>query len=139
MSSLIYSHVNNKENKTYKPFYGAITVMKSVVGSGILGLPYVISNFGPIIGSFLFLCIYFITQYTCLLLLKAKNLSGHSNYTTIARVKLGAKAKIIMSVTVILSNVGVCMAEMIVFGDTFRNIVKIKIKLYFFIQNKFFL
>jgi amino acid permease len=56
-------------------------------------------------------------------LIKAKNISGHSNYTTIAKVKMGQKAKIIMSLTVILSNVGVCMAELIVFGDTFRNIV----------------
>jgi amino acid permease len=61
MTSFIYSHVDKEKGKTYKPFYGAVTVMKSVVGSGILGLPYVISNFGPIIGALIFFIIFLIT------------------------------------------------------------------------------
>ena len=38
---------------------------------------------------------------------------------------MGTGGKVLVSITVIFSNAGVCMAEMIVFGDTFRNIVNI--------------
>ena len=60
-----------------------MTIMKTVVGVGILGLPNVIRNMGWAVGLAIFILTSFLNQFSCRLLLKVKNLSHHSNYSTI--------------------------------------------------------
>lgn len=58
--------------------------MKTIVGAGILSLPYTISKLGYILGVFIFIIVIAIIQFNTWMLLKAKNLSKHSNYSTIS-------------------------------------------------------
>jgi hypothetical protein len=113
---------NNKKVK-YKSLFATVQVMKTIVGTGILGLPYVIRNFGLVIGIGLFLVVYIANEYTCLLLLKAKNTTRHSNYQSIGIVAIGPVIKIIINIVVVLHNMGICMAELIIFGTTCQNVV----------------
>jgi amino acid permease len=57
--------------------------MKTIIGAGILSLPYTISKLGYVLGILMFLIILTIIQFNTWMLLKAKNLSKHSNYSTI--------------------------------------------------------
>jgi sodium-coupled neutral amino acid transporter 11 len=57
--------------------------MKTVIGAGILSLPYTISNLGYMFGLFVYVLVVAINQYTSKMLLMSKNLSRHSNYSTI--------------------------------------------------------
>lgn len=113
-----------KRSMKYSMFYASIQVMKSIVGTGILGLPVVMANFGLVIGLFLFLLVYGVTEYTCYLLLKCKNLSRHSNYCTIGYAAVGSSIKIINNLMIIINNIGTVMAELIIFGTASTNIVK---------------
>ena len=87
----------------------SITIVKTIIGSSILIVPYTISQLGYLFGTIVFLSALAINQFGTLLLLKAKNLSGHSNYATIfnsiweSRVSRGIGYMLIF-----LNNIGFC-------------------------------
>lgn len=58
-------------------------IIKTVIGSGIIAMPYTINKMGWVFGTILFAAAGMANQFTSVLLIKAKNLSGHSNYSTI--------------------------------------------------------
>ena len=97
--------------------------MKSVIGSGLLGVPDLFKEFGLVPSLILFILIFLTTFYTSTLLIKSKNLSGRSNFCTIGNASIGSSSKIIISLLIILLNIGVCMAELVIFGSSLISIV----------------
>ena len=59
------------------------TIIKTVIGAGILTIPYTMSKMGYVLGIIMFLVAGILAQFGSVMLLKAKNLSHHSNYSTI--------------------------------------------------------
>lgn len=87
-----------------------MTVVKTVIGAGILSMPYSIDKMGYVFGIIIFLIAGAVAQFTSLLLLKAKNLSKHSNYSTIFYEVWRSKiAKAIGSILIFLNNIGICI------------------------------
>jgi amino acid permease len=87
--------------------------MKTVVGAGILALPYTISQLGLALGIGLFVLIIAVMQFNSVLLLKAKNLSRHSNYSSIAfHIFRNKGAQIVCNLAIFLNNAGICIAEL---------------------------
>lgn len=87
-----------------------MTVVKTVIGAGILSIPYSINKMGYVLGIVVFLGAGVIAQFTSVLLLKAKNLSRHSNYSTIFYEVWRSKiAKAIGSILIFLNNIGICI------------------------------
>lgn len=85
------------------------TIVKTVIGSGILAIPYSMSKMGYVFGSLVFVVAGVVIQYGTVLLLKAKNLSHHSNYSTIFYVIWKSRiAKSIGSLLIFLNNIGIC-------------------------------
>ncbi len=65
---------------------------------------------GYVLGIVVFLGAGVIAQFTSVLLLKAKNLSRHSNYSTIFYEVWRSKiAKAIGSILIFLNNIGICI------------------------------
>lgn len=89
--------------------------MKTVIGAGILSLPLTVSRLGYVLSLIVFLIVIAIIQFSCVLLLKAKNLSKHSNYSSIGyhifRTKLAQAA---CSLMILLNNTGICIAELLI-------------------------
>jgi amino acid permease len=87
------------------------TIVKTVIGSGILTIPYTMGRMGYVLGIALFLGGACLVQFASILLLKAKNLSHHSNYATIFYAIWPSRiAKGIGSLIIFLTNMGVCKA-----------------------------
>lgn len=85
------------------------TIIKSVIGSGILGLPYTVSQCGWVFAVIVFSMATVLTQFGSILLLRAKNLSGHSNFSTIFyHIYQNKFCKGLGSVLIFLNNLGVC-------------------------------
>ncbi|CAD8146330.1 unnamed protein product [Paramecium octaurelia] len=102
----------------------SVIIMKSMVGVGILGIPYVASNFGAILTILILMVIFINGILSSNLLLKSKNLSRRSNFSTIGFYIFKHKWIIILvNVMIILSNLGVCLSELIIFGDTVGNLM----------------
>ena len=92
--------------------------MKTIIGSGILGLPYVLSQFGCVFGVIILIIFGIETQFSCYLLLRCKNLSHHSNYCTIGPKCIGKHSKYIINLIFILNNLGVCIIELVIFATS---------------------
>lgn len=86
------------------------TIIKTVIGSGILGLPYTVSKCGWVFALIVFAIATIVTQLGSVLLLKAKNLSGHSNYSTIFyHIYQSRLSKGLGSILIFLNNLGICI------------------------------
>ena len=80
-----------------------------MIGSGILGLPYTVGKCGYIFAIIVFAMATMVTQLGSILLLKAKNLSGHSNFSTILyHLYQNRWCKGIGSILILLNNLGIC-------------------------------
>lgn len=83
--------------------------MKTVIGVGVLGLPYAVSQLGWALSLIVFFVTMLLTQYSCILLLKVKNLSHHSNYSTIGYNIFHSKVfQGLMYFLVLFNNIGIC-------------------------------
>ncbi len=92
--------------------------MKPVVGAGIISLPSTIGKLGYLFGLFVYLLVLAINQFTSVMLLKSKNLSRHSNYSTIMRHLFNSKAAQAVSCGMILvNNLGICIVELTIFKE----------------------
>ena len=84
-------------------------IMKTTIGAGIISLPYAFSRLGYAFAIIVFVIFGLINQLCCSLLLKAKNLSGHSNYATIMEnIWPGNASKIFGSMIIFVDNLGTC-------------------------------
>ena len=97
--------------------------MKSIMGSSILGLPYLFMNLGFLPSIIIFIFIFILNYFTSCLLIKSKNLSGWSNYSTIGNFSLGYISKPIINILIITLTMGRCMSALIIFGRFMQNIV----------------
>lgn len=87
--------------------------MKTVIGAGILSLPLTVSRLGYVLSLIVFIIVIAIIQFSAVMLLKAKNLSKHSNYSSISYHIFRHKfAQLLCSFMILLNNAGICIVEM---------------------------
>lgn len=90
-------------------FLTVMTIMKTVIGVGILGLPFAVSRLGWALGFIMFTVTMLLTQYSSILLLKVKNLSHHSNYSTIGYTVIKSRYfEALIYLVVLFNNFGIC-------------------------------
>ena len=90
--------------------------MKTVIGAGILSLPFTMSKLGFIFGLIVYSIVVAINQFTSAMLLKSKNLSRHSNYSTIMKHLFNSKgAQAASSFIILVNNLGICIVELTIF------------------------
>lgn len=83
--------------------------MKTVIGVGILSLPFVFSTLGIIPTLLFFILTAILMQFTSSLLLKSKNMSGHSNYSSIMQHLHRHRAfKVMVALLMMSGNLGAC-------------------------------
>lgn len=100
-----------------------MTIMKTIIGAGILSLPFTSSRLGYVINILMFIIVISIIQFTSVLLLKAKNLSKHSNYSTIIQHIFRSKiAHSICSFMILFQNTGVCIADILILKGSITRI-----------------
>ena len=98
--------------------------MKTVIGASILSLPLTISRLGYILGIIMFFIVIVLIQFTCVLLLKAKNLSKHSNYSSISyHIFRNKFAQVICSFAILINNLGICIAELTIFKGSLHQVI----------------
>ena len=99
-------------------------LMNTIIGGGVVSLPFVMSNFGIILGLFIFIMVYLMTVFSCLLLLRVKNNTQRSHYGTIGTFCFGYKGKMAIDIIIIINNFGMCMSYFIIFGQNIEKIIQ---------------
>lgn len=85
------------------------TIIKNTVGAAIISLPYTISKFGYGFAIAIYIVVVLLSYLSTKLLIKAKNLSRHSNFSTIFYSILPNKlSRGLDAAFVVLRNIGVC-------------------------------
>ena len=96
-------------------------IAKTAFGAGIIAMPYTVRQLGYILAPIAFIMFFIINQFCSNLLLKCKNLSHHSNYSTIIYDLFHKKrARVFMSIVICIDNFSTCKYKFIkVFFSSF--------------------
>ena len=86
-----------------------MTIMKTIIGAGVLSLPYTISKLGYVFAIIIFVTVTGLSYFSTTLLVRAKNLTKHSNFSTIFYyLHMKKPIKALGSIFIVLKNVGIC-------------------------------
>ncbi|KAL4636204.1 putative sodium-coupled neutral amino acid transporter 11 [Arapaima gigas] len=92
--------------------------INSIIGSGIIGLPYSMNQAGLPLGMILLLITAFITDYTIILMIKGGNLSGAWSYQSLVQNTFGFTGYLILSALQFLYPFIAMISYNIITGDT---------------------
>lgn len=91
-----------------------MTIMKTIIGAGVLSLPFTISKLGYVLAIIIFVCVMALSYFSTTLLVKAKNLTKHSNFSTIFfSLHKNKLVKSLGNIFIVLKNVGLCKLNII--------------------------
>ncbi|KAK7938669.1 hypothetical protein WMY93_001995 [Mugilogobius chulae] len=96
--------------------------INSIIGSGIIGLPYALSQAGLPFGLLLLIVVGFITDYTIILLIKGGNLSGTNSYQALVQSTFGLPGFFVLSALQFLYPFIAMISYNITTGDTLTKV-----------------
>lgn len=98
--------------------------MKNIIGAGVIALPATVSALGYGLSLIMFVIVLLLIQFGSTMLLKAKNLSKHSNFATIFTHIFRTKiAQTVGNATICLGNASACIAYLSIIKDTVHSIL----------------
>jgi amino acid permease len=121
--SLIKKEVETKKGGLTS-FEGALSLLSTMIGGGIVTLPFSFRQLGIPLGLFACVAVMCLTQVSALLWLKTKRLmpSEPNSVYQIGFKLLGSKSIYLMAALVLLLCVGACIVYFIIFGKTCMNL-----------------
>ncbi|CAG5865559.1 unnamed protein product [Menidia menidia] len=96
--------------------------INSIIGSGIIGLPYALNQAGLPFGLLLLIIVGVITDYSIILLIKGGNLSGSNSYQSLVQNTFGFPGFLILSVLQFLYPFIAMISYNITTGDTLTKV-----------------
>eukprot|EP00055_Hartaetosiga_balthica_P012140 m.58066 g.58066 ORF g.58066 m.58066 type:complete len:458 (+) comp7850_c0_seq5:57-1430(+) len=96
----------------------SINLINTIIGAGVLSLPYAFSLVGYVGGILLLIVNVMVADYSLHLLLKAAKTCGRDTYESIADYTFGRKGVALVSMATILLNIGAATAYIVIIGDT---------------------
>ncbi|XP_062974383.1 putative sodium-coupled neutral amino acid transporter 11 [Elgaria multicarinata webbii] len=97
-------------------------VINSIIGSGMIGLPYSLKQAGFPLGILLLLGVAYITDYSIILLIKGGNLSGTNSYQALVNKAYGFVGYLILSALQFLYPFIAMISYNIITGDTLTKV-----------------
>ncbi|XP_028991696.1 putative sodium-coupled neutral amino acid transporter 11 isoform X1 [Betta splendens] len=102
--------------------YASFNFINSIIGSGIIGLPYALNQAGLPLGLVLLIVVGFITDYSIILLIKGGNVSGTSSYQSLVRSTFGFPGFLVLSALQFLYPFIAMISYNITIGDTLTKV-----------------
>ncbi|XP_078732433.1 putative sodium-coupled neutral amino acid transporter 11 [Lampetra fluviatilis] len=75
----------------------SLNVLNSIIGAGIIGLPYALKQAGFPLGLLLLVVVAYVTDYSIILLIKSGSLSGTTTYQSLVHSTFGYFGYIVLS------------------------------------------
>uniref|UniRef100_A0AAY5KVX3 Putative sodium-coupled neutral amino acid transporter 11 n=1 Tax=Esox lucius TaxID=8010 RepID=A0AAY5KVX3_ESOLU len=94
---LLASQKQVREEEKSSMTSASFNFINSIIGSGVIGLPYSLNQAGLPLGLLLLVLVAFITDYSIILLIKGGNLSGTNSYQSLVRSTFGLTGYLILS------------------------------------------
>ncbi|XP_040004939.1 putative sodium-coupled neutral amino acid transporter 11 [Xiphias gladius] len=96
--------------------------INSIIGSGIIGLPYALNQAGLPFGLLLLIVVAFIADYSIILLIKGGNMSGTNSYQSLVRTTFGFPGFLVLSGLQFLYPFIAMISYNITIGDTLTKV-----------------
>jgi len=97
--------------------------INSIIGSGIIGMPFALKEAGFGLGILLILVVTIVTDYSLVLLIQGGELSNTNSYQDVMRAAFGRSGFIILTVMQFLYPMIAMISYNIIIGDTITKIV----------------
>jgi len=104
-------------NKNGTMYSAAFTLANGTIGAGLLGLPYLASSAGVVLGSILIIVFGLLTNCTLRLLHQVTLITGDISYENIGRTACGGWGALAVKVCVVGINFGAELSYIIILGD----------------------
>ncbi|KAI1898285.1 hypothetical protein AGOR_G00070750 [Albula goreensis] len=121
-SKALISPQNDREGGTSSISAATFNFINSIIGSGIIGLPYSMNQAGFPLGLLLLIVVGFITDYSIILLIKGGHLSGTRSYQDLVHTTFGFPGYLILSVLQFLYPFIAMVSYNIITGDTLTKV-----------------
>ncbi|KAJ2723589.1 hypothetical protein GGI07_002544 [Coemansia sp. Benny D115] len=95
----------------------AFNVLNSIIGSGIIGLPYAFYGSGMLTGIVMLAVVGAVSQFASYALVLTGKRTGAMHYSEVARVALGSTGYKALNVSVVVSLFGVVTTYLVILGD----------------------
>ncbi|XP_016386890.1 putative sodium-coupled neutral amino acid transporter 11 [Sinocyclocheilus rhinocerous] len=119
---LLSSHKDMGKSGTSSISSASFNFINSIIGSGIIGLPYSLSQAGLPMGLLLLILVAFITDYSIILLVRGGNLSGTHSYQSLVQSTFGQIGYLIVSALQFLYPFIAMISYNIITGDTLTKV-----------------
>ncbi|XP_061548187.1 putative sodium-coupled neutral amino acid transporter 11 [Phycodurus eques] len=119
--TLISSQKATREAR-YSMISACFNFINSIIGSGVIGLPYALNQAGLPLGFLLLIVVALITDYTIILLIKGGNLSGTNSYQSLIQSTFGFPGFLVLSVLQFLYPFIAMISYNITTGDTLTKV-----------------
>lgn len=101
-----------------------LNYINSILGSGIVGIPYALHKAGFGFGLFLLLALAFITDYSLSLLVKSANLAGVTSYQDLVHVAFGRPGYYLLTFLQFIFPFISMIAYNVIIGDTVTKVFR---------------
>ncbi|XP_039711851.1 putative sodium-coupled neutral amino acid transporter 11 isoform X1 [Pteropus medius] len=124
-------HLDDKESlvseptnkgKTCRQSAAVFNVVNSIIGSGIIGLPYSMKQAGFPLGMLLLFWVSYVTDFSLVLLIKGGALSGTDTYQSLVNKTFGFPGYLLLSVLQFLYPFIAMISYNIITGDTLSKV-----------------
>ena len=105
------------EEGTGSLFSGIINLTNTIVGAGVLGLPFAFNSSGLGLGMLLLSAVGIVETYSLILLLESSKVTGIDSYGGVAKAAYGVVMDYIVQFNIMLQCFGVCVAYTVIIGD----------------------
>ncbi|XP_046701409.1 putative sodium-coupled neutral amino acid transporter 11 isoform X2 [Silurus meridionalis] len=121
-SELLPPHVEHTKGGTSSKTSASFNFINSILGSGLIGLPFSMAQAGLPLGLLLLFLVAFITDFSIILLIKGGNLSGTHSYQSLVYNTFGFVGYVILSVLQFLYPFIAMISYNIITGDTMTKV-----------------
>ncbi|KAM9663821.1 putative sodium-coupled neutral amino acid transporter 11 [Trichechus inunguis] len=118
--TLVSEH--NRKEKTCRQSAAVFNVVNSIIGSGIIGLPYSMNQAGFPLGILLLFWVSYVTDFSLVLLIKGGALSGTDTYQSLVNKTFGFPGYLLLSVLQFLYPFIAMISYNIITGDTLSKV-----------------
>ena len=118
-----------KDEEKSDPFMTTISIVKNILGSGILNFPVIIRTLGIVPGCVVICLLGVVAFLTSDYLLQCKTITRKYGYSMYGKMTMGKYGTIFLKISLIISNFGTCCFYLKILGELIASILSIFIDL----------
>ena len=99
-------------------------IANTIMGAGILSIPIIMRYLGLILGIIFIISLAIITLYSVFILIRCHEITGKNGFSMLGKITMGKFGSILIKITIIINNLGFCIAYFRIFGEVFQTIIQ---------------